>query len=86
MSSLILKINQLPTNGYCYVAKTNGTSLTTYFDIECTNWIDPDGQIVKYEYMGIFCLLNFYKISNQIIIKLILSNFLWKYNTIDISL
>ncbi len=53
MSSLILKKNQLPTNGICFVDKTNGTSLRTWFKIICSGWIDLDGQIDKYEYMGL---------------------------------
>ena len=52
-ASLILKKNFLPTNGYCFVDKINGTSLSTYFNVICTNWIDPDGSIATYEYMGI---------------------------------
>ena len=52
MASLILKKNFLPTNGYCFVDKNNGTSLSTFFNVICTNWIDPDGSIATYEYMG----------------------------------
>ena len=53
-ASLILKKNFLPTNGNCFVDKNNGTSLSTYFNVICTNWIDPDGSIATYEYMGIY--------------------------------
>ncbi len=52
MASLMLKKNELPSNGLCFVDKTNGTSLQTWFQIICNNWIDPDGQIVSYEFMG----------------------------------
>ena len=51
-ASLILKRNLLPTNGYCYVDKANGTSLSTFFNVICTNWVDLDGSISTYEYMG----------------------------------
>ena len=52
VSSLILKKNFLPKNGYCYVDKSNGTSLLTIFNIICQNWVDPDGSVYIYEYMG----------------------------------
>ena len=54
MASLILKTNVLPKNGYCYVDKTNGTSLSTIFTIVCLNWLDPDGSINIYEYMATY--------------------------------
>ena len=53
ISSLILKKNFLPRNGFCYVDKLNGVSLLTIFNIICENWIDPDGSINAFEYMGI---------------------------------
>ena len=52
-ASLTLKQNILPTGGSCSVDLTTGVSLSTYFNIVCTNWIDPDGSIVTYEFMGI---------------------------------
>ena len=57
-ATLILKKNLLPTDGDCFVDKTSGTSLLTWFTIKCTHWIDPDGFISTYEYFG-----NFLKIS-----------------------
>jgi hypothetical protein len=54
-SSIILVLNQLPTGGECLVSnRTSGIALSTYFIVICTNWIDPDGQIVSYELNGIF--------------------------------
>jgi hypothetical protein len=56
-SSIVLKINQLPYNGYCYVDKSSGISLSDYFHIRCENWLDPDGTIQTYEFFGkSFCL------------------------------
>ena len=52
-SSLVLKQNSLPRNGHCSVDLFQGISLLTYFTITCSNWIDLDGKIVKYEFMGI---------------------------------
>ena len=53
-ASLILKPNRLPFNGQCSVNSTQGISLLTYFTISCSEWIDVDGNIVKYEFMGNF--------------------------------
>ncbi len=53
MSSLILKTNSLPLDGECKVDLLQGISLLTYFTIACSNWTDSDGEIVKYEFMGI---------------------------------
>lgn len=52
-SSIILKTNKLPYNGYCYVDKQTGVSLNDYFNIKCENWIDQDGTIQTYEFFGI---------------------------------
>ena len=54
VASLILKTNILPMYGICTIDKTNGLSLITEFKINCYNWDDPDGHIVKYEFMGIY--------------------------------
>jgi len=60
MSSLILKTNSLPLNGECKVDLLQGISLLTYFTIACSNWTDSDGEIVKYEFMGIkYIFFNF---------------------------
>ena len=52
MASLILKKNLLPQGGSCSVDIYNGTSLSTYFTIQCINWIDLDGVVQNYEYFG----------------------------------
>jgi len=52
ISSVILKPNQLPYNGDCYVDRSSGISLSDFFNIICQNWIDPDGTIQTYEYFG----------------------------------
>ena len=52
MASLILKKNLLPSGGSCIVDQTNGTSLLTVFNIICQNWVDLDGSVNIYEYMG----------------------------------
>ena len=67
LSSLMLKKNQLPTNGLCYVDKINGTCLETWFQIKCTGWIDQDGHIVAYEYMGLFFFFFFLHLRLKII-------------------
>jgi hypothetical protein len=53
MASIILKKNMLPTGGSCSVDISQGVSLLTYFTITCHNWVDLDGQVATYEYMGI---------------------------------
>ena len=65
MASLILKRNLLPVNGICGVDFDQGISLSTYFTIKCQKWVDLDGSIATYEYMGkikLICL-NFQKIN-----------------------
>ena len=54
MASLTLKRNYLPLNGSCFVDKTNGTSLFTWFNIICLNWTDSDGIIAKYEFYATY--------------------------------
>lgn len=49
-ASLILKRNLLPINGTCSCDKKNGTSLSTWFNLNCQKWVDPDGLITKYEF------------------------------------
>ena len=53
VASFIIKKNLLPTDGYCFIDKTNGTCLQTWFTITCLNWIDLDGQITNYEFFGL---------------------------------
>ena len=52
LSSLALKINQLPKDGSCYADKLNGTSSLTSFFLKCVYWSDPDGSVDKYEFYG----------------------------------
>lgn len=52
-SIINLKVNQAPLNGSCTVDKTYGFALDTYFYINCSNWVDVDGIIVRYEFFGI---------------------------------
>ena len=52
LSSVKLLVNQQPKNGNCTVDKYSGISLSTTFNIKCLNWIDPDGTIERYEFMG----------------------------------
>ena len=52
VASLTLKKNQLPINGTCYCQETTGTSLLTFFNVICKDWIDPDGSIASYQFMG----------------------------------
>ena len=56
MASLFLTANQLPSSGNCVIDMTNGTSFLTWFTIKCSDWIDLDGRIAKYEYIGRFFL------------------------------
>ena len=50
---LILKINQNPYNGSCLVTSNKtGYSFETIFAIQCLDWIDADGFITSYEYLG----------------------------------
>ena len=53
-ASLILKRNLLPQGGSCSVDLSTGTSMSTQFNIICINWVDPDGYVVKYEFMATY--------------------------------
>ena len=57
MASLVLKRNLLPTNGICFVDKYVGVSLSTWFNITCTGWIDQDGSIATYEFLSMLLIL-----------------------------
>lgn len=46
------KVNKKPFNGSCHIDSLNGTAYYTVFQIECTDWLDSDGYITKYEYFG----------------------------------
>ena len=52
LSSIVVGINQLPTNGFCSIYPQSGFSDNTIFSIRCSNWTDPDGFITRIEYYG----------------------------------
>jgi hypothetical protein len=52
----VFKVNQLPNNGFCNVSPSSGQSFTTLFQITCHGWLDPDGYIERYEYLGLMNL------------------------------
>ncbi len=51
-SSLTLKVNQIPINGSCEVNLKNGTAMFTLFTFMCNDWIDLDGRVARYEFLG----------------------------------
>jgi hypothetical protein len=51
-SGVVLKLNQLPTNGNCSVWPNSGSVITTKFNMSCNNWLDNDGKIVSYAFFG----------------------------------
>lgn len=52
---LNLVVNQLPTNGSCIlIGSANGSACSTIYRIVCSNWHDPDGQIMRYEFFATF--------------------------------
>lgn len=51
-TSLNIKINERPFNGSCKINTYNGYALDTYFRIECINWLDNDGFVLRYEYFA----------------------------------
>lgn len=53
-SDLLIKKNEPPFNGTCFVDRNKGYALETYFIIKCIDWVDIDGFIAKYEYFGMF--------------------------------
>lgn len=48
------RVNKKPYNGDCKIDLLNGIAYHTNFKIECKNWIDDDGYIIRYEYFGNF--------------------------------
>lgn len=52
LSGIMVKINEPPTGGTCYLNAYNGTALSTVFTITCLGWTDPDGTtaIPNYEF------------------------------------
>lgn len=54
MGRIVLKTNQGPYNGTCYVkTELTGYALETDFTVNCTGWIDDDGYITQFEFFGI---------------------------------
>lgn len=51
-SSIIIYVNQLPTSGTCTVDLQHGYSISTNFNISCSDWMDLDGSIKRYEFFG----------------------------------
>lgn len=51
-NELILKQNDLPQNGSCFVSPLSGVSFETNFTVNCSNWYDSDGFISSFEF---FC-------------------------------
>lgn len=53
ISSIIFKTNQSPYNGTCFlIGNQTGYALETYFNLQCSNWIDADGYITFYKIYG----------------------------------
>lgn len=57
-SSMVVLVNQLPYGGTCTVTPTTGIALNTTFTIDCSSWLDDDGDIYEYAYFGIITILN----------------------------
>jgi len=53
-SSLVIAVNQLPVNGSCSVWPINGIAMLTDFNVICSGWIDPDGEIERYEFYAAY--------------------------------
>lgn len=49
-TSMNIKINERPFNGSCKINTYNGFALYTFFRIECTDWLDNDGFVLRFEY------------------------------------
>ncbi len=51
-ASITFLLNQYPTSGTCSLSETSGIALTTQFQVNCSEWIDPDGTVSYYEFSG----------------------------------
>lgn len=80
--SMNLKINEKPFNGSCKINSTSGYTLIDYFLIECSDWIDNDGYIARYEYFGKFKNKET-NIKISFLILLILKNFVCLNNNLN---
>ena len=57
-NKLILKTNQVPYNGSCQVYPLEGIALDTNFTVNCNSWVDDDGYIYSYQFIGKIKLKN----------------------------
>ena len=66
-SSIIFRLNKLPRNGQCSIDIDNGFAMRTFFKIKCINWVDDDGDVTRFEYLGtaLLFLIEIYKISEK---------------------
>ena len=53
-SSFLAYVNKLPVGGKCSLTPNNAILSSTIVFINCSNWYDPDGQIVKYSFFSVF--------------------------------
>ncbi|CAF0988120.1 unnamed protein product, partial [Brachionus calyciflorus] len=49
-NALNIKINEKPYNGTCKITPNIGYALSDKFVIDCIDWTDNDGYVVRYEY------------------------------------
>ena len=57
-ATMLFVINQKPTGGSCSVnGIDSGYAMSTVFSFRCSNWIDPDGVVTRYEFFGNFSIL-----------------------------
>jgi hypothetical protein len=49
---LFFQLNRLPKDGKCSINRTNGTALSTIFDIVCDEWTDKEGPVESYTFFG----------------------------------
>ena len=54
LSGIMVKVNEPPSGGDCYLNTYDGIALSTTFTISCIGWTDPDGTvpIPNYEFYG----------------------------------
>jgi hypothetical protein len=57
-SSLVFKMNNVPTGGNCNIAPLSGYAAITEFSITCSSWRDSDGSISSYQFLSMHCFLN----------------------------
>lgn len=62
-SSMIVLVNKLPYGGACTVSPTTGVALNTTFTIDCSSWLDDDGNVAQYAYFG--NLSHFFSTTNE---------------------